>query len=56
MTAYTMTTNHPSVLIFSNSNADAPLTIPYIKKKTTKEKSSRIDATIVNQHHFQRQI
>ena len=42
-----MTTSHPSVLIFSNSNADAPLTIPYIKKKTTKEKSSRIDANII---------
>lgn len=47
MTAYAMTTSHPSVLIFSNSNADAPLTIPYIKKKTTKEISSSIDAHII---------
>ncbi len=38
MTAYTMTTNHPSVLIFSNSNADAPLTIPYIEEKDHEEK------------------
>ncbi len=47
MTAYAMTTSHPSVLIFSNSNADAPLTIPYIKKKTTKEISSSINAHII---------